>query len=81
MHPQVEFAESHLTTITAANYGNALKVGKVVFANTLPEFPETAENGVAYIIDLSSKSAEEIQIQRDNVKQFQYIINILTLIY
>jgi len=78
MYLQVEIAQqSHLTTITAANYGNALKVGKVIFTHTLPEFPETADDGVAYVIDLSSKSAEEIKIQRDNVKQPQYIINIL----
>jgi hypothetical protein len=71
IYSQVEIAEqSHLTTITAANYGNALKVGKVVFASTLPEFPETADDGVAYVIDLSNMSAEEIKVQRDNVRQF-----------
>lgn len=67
---QDENDESHITTITAANYGNALKAGKIIFANTLPEFPETSEDGVAYVIDISGMSAEEINIQRDNVKTF-----------
>jgi hypothetical protein len=65
---KVEIAgQSHLTTITAANYSKAVKVGKVIFADMLPEFPDTAEDGVAYIVDLSNKTPEEMEIQRGNV--------------
>ena len=88
---QIEIAQqSRLTTITAANYSNAVKVGKVIFADTLPEFPDTAEDGVAYIVDLSNKSAEEIEILRGSVCKtttnileihYQCIINISQVMY
>lgn len=56
----------------------------MIYANALPDFPETADNGVAYIIDLSNKSAEEIGVQRDSVTKapiYYKCITIMLLIH
>jgi len=39
----------------------------VIFAETLPDFPETSVDGVAYIVDVSKKSKSEISLMWDSV--------------
>lgn len=39
----------------------------MIFAETLPDFPETSVDGVAYIVDVSTKSKSEISLMWDSV--------------
>ena len=41
---------------------------KVNYATDLPEYPETSENGVAYIINTSSMSEEAVEVMCNNVR-------------
>ena len=50
---------SHLTTITAANNQRAIQVGQVMFMDLLPEFPNSSEDGFAYVVNVSTWSDAE----------------------
>lgn len=58
---------------------------KVNYTTDLPEYPETSENGVAYIINTSSMTTEAVDAMCNNVcsslMHCEYIINALQVQY
>lgn len=70
-----------LTTITNDAGGKATKVGKVIFAEDLPEYPETSENGVAYVINITGRTPDEVDFICQNVSYVSYIKNTLLMYY
>jgi hypothetical protein len=56
-----------ITTITSSLNARALKVAEIFFAKELPDFPKSSINGVAYVIDITGKTKEEIKATIDGV--------------
>jgi hypothetical protein len=56
-----------LTTISSDRTEQAIKVGKVIYLPELPEYPETSEEGVAYLINIENLPAKDIDLMCENV--------------
>jgi len=56
-----------LTLISSEKNERATKVEKVLYYPDLPEYPETAVEGVAYLINTENMSQEEITLMCKNV--------------
>jgi hypothetical protein len=69
-----------LTTITAADNENALKAHDIIYTSLLPEFPNTHEDGFAYIINVVGWTKQQIEAVGDNVSN-KYISNIFRMYY
>jgi hypothetical protein len=69
-----------LTTITAADNEKALKVQDIVYTSLLPEFPQTHEDGFAYIINVIGWTKQQIEAVGANVSN-KYITNIFGIYY
>ncbi|KFY25698.1 hypothetical protein V491_01634, partial [Pseudogymnoascus sp. VKM F-3775] len=62
-----EEEELETTTVISSDASDkATRVMKVNYATDLPEYPETSENGVAYIINTSSMSEEAVEVMCNN---------------
>jgi hypothetical protein len=75
---QVEIAQqSRFTTITAANNQTAVKVAHIQFTDLLPEFPNTSDEGFAYVVNISAWSDEQKKAIEQKVSKC--ILNALTM--
>ncbi|OBT75678.1 hypothetical protein VF21_05187 [Pseudogymnoascus sp. 05NY08] len=64
-----EEEELETTTVISSDVSDkATRVMKVNYATDLPEYPETSENGVAYIINTSSMTEEAVEVMCNNVQ-------------
>lgn len=71
-----------LTTISSDKSERAIKVGKVIYLPDLPEYPETSEEGVVYLVNTANMSTEDVDLLCENVGNpllidYKYINNIL----
>ncbi|OBT77960.1 hypothetical protein VF21_04367, partial [Pseudogymnoascus sp. 05NY08] len=59
--------ELETTTVISSDVSDkATRVMKVNYTTDLPEYPETSENGVAYIINTSSMTTEAVDAMCNN---------------
>jgi hypothetical protein len=65
------------TTISSDSNDRATRVTKVIFSNDLPEYPETALDGVAYVVNVTHMSTEQVDIMCQN----ECILNTLIIYY
>ena len=56
-----------LTTISSDRTEQAIRVGKVIYLPELPEYPETAQEGVAYLINVENLPAKDVDLMCENV--------------
>jgi hypothetical protein len=61
-----------LTTISSDRGERAIKVESVIYSPDLPEYPNTLENRVAYIVNVENMSKEQIDIMCENVSGLIY---------
>ncbi len=53
--------------MTDGTHNQALRVSDIFFTEELPEYPNSSENGTAYIVDVSRKDAHERGVVEDGV--------------
>lgn len=53
--------------ISALDSERGLKVNKVCFVATIPEYPHTSRTGIAYVLHTQGMSEEEVKIQKEIV--------------
>ncbi len=56
-------------------------VERVIYAPSVPDYPETSENGVAYIVNLEGVSEESRKDHKNMVMHFEYIVNTFLIYY
>jgi hypothetical protein len=56
-------------------------VERVIYAPSVPDYPETLENGVAYIVNLEGVSEESRKDHKNMVMYFEYIVNTFLIYY
>jgi hypothetical protein len=56
-------------------------VERIIYAPSIPDYPETSENGVAYIVNLTGVSEESQKDHKNMVMHFEYIINTFLIYY
>jgi hypothetical protein len=74
--------EDEGTIISALHSERGLKVNEVHFVATMPEYPNTSETGIAYVVHTLGMSDEEVKLQTQAVLHTirihsEYILNIL----
>jgi len=69
------------TVISSDKSQRAIKAAKVIFLPELPEYPETSDEGVAYLINTEKMSLSQVEMLCENVSiiDFECIYNLLII--